>query len=155
MKNKNHEKYSILKSCILLLFLTLMSSFILFACSGSKDVRKSSEESKIAQEAFELAEKLRIAYEEKDMKSLEENSTGNGYRDLLAVMKKFDKASLNFTPTWVEIYDTKVLLSISWKGIWKMKEKDFEERGLAVFVLQGKPLKLEQVQRENLFRQPE
>ncbi len=152
---RNEKKTCILKKSILLSILILIASLILISCGGSKEVRKVSEESKIAQEAFELAEILRNAYEKKDMKELEENSTSNGYRELLTVMKKFDKASLVFTPTWVEIHETKVLLSVSWKGIWTIKGKDSEERGLAVFVFQGKPLKLEQIQRENPFRQPE
>ncbi|NWF98377.1 MAG: hypothetical protein HXY52_05505 [Nitrospirae bacterium] len=155
MMDKNDKRFCILKKGIVLLILGLLSSFVLVSCGGGKEVKKASEESKIAKEAFELAERLRNAYEKKDMKQIEENSTGNGYRELLAVMKKFDKASLTFTPTWVEINEAKVFLSVSWKGIWTINEKESEERGLAVFVFQGKPLKLEQIQRENPFRQPE
>jgi hypothetical protein len=33
--------------------------------------------------------------------------------------------------------------------------KRIEERGAAVFILEGSPLKLARVQRENPFRQPE
>jgi hypothetical protein len=36
-----------------------------------------------------------------------------------------------------------------------MKGQNTEERGMAVFVFEGKPLKLAQVQRANPFRQPE
>ncbi len=154
MIGRNDKAFILIKGIILSL-LSIIVSLILISCGGSKEVKKASEESKVAREAFELAEILRSAYEKKDMKELEENSTSNGYRELLTVMKKFDKASLNFTPTWVEIHETKVLLSVSWKGIWTVNGKESEERGLAVFVFQGKPLKLEQIQRENPFRQPE
>ncbi len=41
------------------------------------------------------------------------------------------------------------------KGTWTVKGKATEERGLAIFVFEGKPLQLARIQRENPFKQPE
>jgi hypothetical protein len=127
---------------------------LLISC-GKKEVKPVSQESKLAQEAFQLAETLRKAYVNNNRSTLEDNSTKDAYRELIGAMKKFDKAELTFTSTWVEIKDSSVYLSVSWKGAWTVGTKSREERGLAIFVFEGSPLKLARVQRDNPFRQPE
>ena len=129
-------------------------AMLLLSC-GKKDVKPVSQESKLAQEAFQVAETLRQAYVKNNRSTLEDNSTKDGYRELIGVMKKFDKVELSFTSTWVEIRDSSVYLSVSWKGVWTVGSKSREERGLGIFVLEGNPLKLATVQRDNPFRQPE
>ena len=129
-------------------------AMLLLSC-GKKDVKPVSQESKLAQEAFQVAETLRQAYVNNSRSTLEDNSTKDGYRELIGVMKKFDKVELSFTSTWVEIRDSSVYLSVSWKGVWTVGSKSREERGLGIFVLEGNPLKLATVQRDNPFRQPE
>jgi hypothetical protein len=143
------------EAIIRILFLLTVSFLLLLTACGGEKVKKVSPESQLAQEAFELAETLKSAYVEKDRTSLEINSTESCYRELIGSMKSFDGAELSFTPTWVEIQDPTVHLTLSWKGTWSMKGKTTEERGLAVFVFEGKPLKLSQIQRANPFRQPE
>lgn len=137
------------------LLLAVSLLFLLTACGGDKEAKKISPESLLAREAFELAETLKSAYVEKDRARLEVHSTVSGYRELIGSMKSFDSAELSVTPTWVEIQDSTVHLTVSWKGMWSVKGKTTEERGLAVFVFEGTPLKLSQVQRANPFRQPE
>ncbi len=136
------------------LILCLVVASLCFSCGG-KETRKSSEDARLAEEAFRLADTLKNAYEKNDASALEENSTKDGYRVLIAAVKKFDRADLTFTPTWVDIKDSTVSLTISWKGTWTVRDKSTEERGLAVFVLEGHPLKLALIQRENPFSQPE
>jgi hypothetical protein len=140
-------------SVVSLLQLVLLA-LLLLSC-GKKEVRPVSPESKIAQEAFGLAETIRNAYIKNDRETLERSSTKNGYRELIGVIKSFDTAELTFTPTWVEIENSAVSLNISWKSTWVVKDKKIEDRGLAVFVFEGRPLKLSQVLRTNPFRQPE
>ena len=136
------------------LILCVVFVSLCFSCGG-KETRKSSEEARLAEEAFRLADTLKNAYEKNALATLEENSTKEGYRDLIAAIKKFDRADLSFTPTWVEIKDSTVFLTISWKGTWIVRGASTDERGLAVFVLEGHPLKLVRIQRENPFSQPE
>ena len=135
--------------------LILIAPLLLSSCGGKKEVKPVSPDAKLVQEAFALAETLKNAYTENDRSALERNSTKGGFRDLIGVIKEFDRAELTFTPTWVEIKDSSVYLTISWKGTWTVKGKLTEERGQAIFVLDGKPLKLVQIQRSNPFRQPE
>jgi hypothetical protein len=127
---------------------------ILVSC-GKKEIKPVSPESKLAQEAFQLAETLKEAYVNKDKAALEENTTAEGYKELIGTVRYFDKADLTFTPTWLEIKDLTVSLTVSWKGTWTAGRKIIEERGLAVFILEGQPLKLVRVQRENPFSQPQ
>ena len=134
----------------------ILSILIIFLIScGKKEVKKVSEESQVAQEAFHLAETIKNAYIENDRKALERNSTRNCYRELIGAIKNFESAELEFVPTWVEIDGSVVKLTVSWKGTWIVSDFKKDDRGTAVFVLEGQPLKLAQVLRANPFRQPE
>jgi hypothetical protein len=143
------------KVFISLRFILFLVAMLLLVACGKKEVKPVSAESQLAQEAFELADSIKKAYVKKDKSTLEEYTTPDGYRELVAAMKSFDSAELTFTPTWVEIRDSQVSLNISWKGTWTVRGKNTNESGLAVFLLEGSPLKLSRVQRENPFRQPE
>jgi hypothetical protein len=136
-------------------FLCLIISGLFLTACGKKEVKPVSQESQLTQEAFKLAETLKNAYVRNDRTTLERNATANGYKELASAIKGFDSAELSFTPTWVDVQDSTVNLTISWKGTWVVKGKTTEERGLAIFILEGKPLKLSQIQRSNPFRQPE
>ena len=129
--------------------------FFFAACGGGKETKKVSEESRLATEAFALAETLRNAYLKNNRRVLKKHATQDAYRELIGAVKEFDRAELSFTPTWVDIFDSTVHLTVSWKGVWTVNEEMFEERGSALFVFEGRPLRLAQVQRENPFRQPE
>jgi len=128
--------------------------FLLASC-GKKEVKQVSEDSKTAQEAFMLAEAVKNAYTKKELSAIEKNTTEQGYKDIIEARKNFDSAELSFTPHWVEIEDSKVNLHISWNGTWIAKGKKTEDRGLAIFVMEGRPLKLAKVLRDNPFRNPE
>lgn len=133
---------------------SLFLALLLISC-GKDEVKQVSQESKTAQEAFKVADILRNAYIHNDRVALEENSTKDGYRELINAIKSFETVDLTFTPRWVEIQDSEVHLTLSWKGRWSVRGKSTEERGVAIFVLEGKPFKLAKVLRENPFRQPE
>jgi hypothetical protein len=146
-----HSKQEILifKSIVLSMLL-----IFLISC-GKKEVKEVSEESLMAQEAFQLAETIKQAYLDNNRKALERNATPDGFRELIGEIKSFDSAELEFVPTWVEIDDTVVKLTVSWKGTWIVSDFTKEDRGIAVFVMEGQPLKLANVLRANPFRQPE
>lgn len=147
-------KHSKIKNSIIFLFSFLILIFFLVSC-GKKEVKPVSEESEIAQEAFKLAEVLRNAYIKNNRTALEKNSTKDGYGELIGAIKSFDSVELTFTPKWVEIEDSTVYLHVSWGGTWIVRGKKTEDRGLVVFVMEGRPLKLAKVLRANPFRQPE
>lgn len=135
--------------------LQVLVVIVLLVSCGEKEVKPVSLESQLAQEAFGLAETIRNAYIKNDRETLGKYSTKDGYKELIGAIKSFDSVELTFTPSWVEIENSVVSLHVSWKGTWMVGGKRTEERGIAVFVLEGRPLKLAQIQRENPFRQPE
>ncbi len=137
-----------------LLALGIILLVFVSAC-GKKEVKKVSADSALTTEAFAVAEKLREAYIKNDRGVLERNTTRAGYLSMTNARKSFDSADLTFTPMLVEIFGDTVHLYISWNGTWKRGGKTIEDKGLADFVLREKPLKLDEVMRENPFSKPE
>lgn len=136
----------------LALFLLICTA--LFACS-KKEVKPVSEESKTTTEAFALAKTIKKAFIKKDLATLEKNSTIDGLRDITAYGKGFDDVEITFTPRWMEIEDEQINLNISWKSRWVVSGQRKEGRGMAVFVMEGSPLKLTKILRANPFVLPE
>jgi len=129
--------------------------FVFAVSCGKAAVKKVSEDSKIATETFAVVDDIKEAYIRKDISGLEKDTTSEGLRAITGVMKTFDSAELNFSPIFVEIDGGNVDLNVSWKGVWKSGEKTTEERGMAVFVFKGMPLKLDAILRGNPFKYPE
>jgi hypothetical protein len=136
-----------------LLLTILFAATFLFSC-GKKEVKLASQESKTAEESFALAEKIRDAFIKNDRDMIQKNTTESGYKDVTANKKSYESVELAFTPRWVEIEKDKVMLNVTWKGIWTSGEKKTEDRGMAVFVMEGKPLKLSGILRTNPFTFP-
>lgn len=136
------------------LILLLIAVLPLLSC-GKKEVKKVTEESKITQEAIALAEEIKEAYLKKDLAAIEKNTTKEGYRELLGSIKRFEKAELTFSSKWVGIEKNIVSMKIAWSGKWVVSGETIEERGTALFIFEGSPLKLSRVLRANPFKQPE
>src|SRR4030065_771463 len=112
---------------LIFLFSFLMLLFLLVSC-GKKEVKQVSEDSKITQESFMLADVIKDAYIKNDLSTLEKNTTEASYKDISEARKYFDSQDLSFTPHWVEIDGSTVNLHISWKGTWTVKGKSIEDR---------------------------
>ncbi len=141
-----------MKGRLILFFIAL---FILSACGGKKEVKQVSMESRIARDAIGIIESIKESYIKKDLSSISERATKEGYRDIMDSIKHFDSVELTFTPRYVEIEQTKVYLNIAWKGTWLVGNETFRERGMAVFLLEGNPLRLSKILRGNPFKYPE
>jgi hypothetical protein len=136
------------------ILLLLLAGALLVSC-GKKEVKQVSQDSKITLEAFALAETVKNAFVVKDDITLKKSSTEAGYRDIVTNTKAFDRVELTFTPRWVEIENNQLHVNISWKSIWVVSGKSTEGRGMAVFVMEGTPLKVSKVLRANPFVLPE
>jgi hypothetical protein len=134
--------------------LVLIMAVFVVSC-GKTAVKKVSEDSKIATETFAIVEAIKESYINKDVLGIEKNTTKDGFRAISSVLKTFDSAELTFNPVLVEIEEGTVSLNISWKGTWKKGGNTTAERGMAVFVLKGMPLKVDAVLRANPFKYPE
>lgn len=127
---------------------------LLFSC-GKKEVKPESQESRAAQEAFAVAETIRDAFIKNDLETIRENTTGDGFSQVASYRKVVDSVELTFTPRWVEIEkEGHVTLNIQWKSGWITSEKTLEDRGMTVFILEGKPLRLNRIVRANPFEYP-
>ena len=131
--------------------LLLLASFLILSCGGKKEVKQVTQESKAATEAFGVAETIKNAFIKKDSTTLQRNATEAGLKDIMAGRKVFDSVDMTFTPRWVEIEGDKILLNISWKSTWMLSGRKTEERGMAVFEMQGNPLKVTRILRANPF----
>lgn len=140
------------RESFLLFFITLL---VLSACGGKKEIKQVSMESKIAKDAISIMESIKEFYIKKDLSPISEMATEEGYRDIIDSIRHFDSVELTFTPRYVEIEQTKVYLNIAWKGIWSVGKETFRERGMAVFLLEGNPLRLSKILRGNPFKYPE
>lgn len=133
----------------------ILIPFILIGCAGKKEVKKESEEAKISKDAYAVVESLKNAYITKDLGAIERGTTKEGYMYVTKDIKKFDSAELRFKPVWVEIEAEKVILNISWQGRWYKNGSTNDEKGMAVFILRDKPLKVDRILRSNPFEVPE
>lgn len=131
--------------------LLLLASFLILSCGGKKEVKQVTQESKAATEAFGVAETIKNAFIKKDSATLQRNATEAGLKDIMAGRKVFDSVDITFTPRWVEIEGDKMLVNISWKSTWMLSGRKTEERGMAVFEMQGNPLKVTRILRANPF----
>jgi hypothetical protein len=132
----------------------LFIGLIIISC-GKKEVKQVSEESKLVQETFVLIEKIRDAFVKNDMITLQSNSTEEGYKEITSNQKVFDSVELTFTPRWVDLEDDRINLNVSWKSTWITSGRRTEDRGMAVFVIEGRPLKVSKILRANPFNNPE
>jgi hypothetical protein len=137
------------------IFLLSLLILVLAACGGKKEVKAVSSESITYNEAATLAETVRAAFVGNDRDTLQKNSTEEGYKAIMASKKMFDQLELTFTPRWFEIEQNQVNLNISWKSTWTNAGKKTEDRGMAVFVMEGRPLKVSKILRANPFVFPE
>jgi len=131
--------------------LLLFACMLLVSCGGKKEVKQISQESKSATEAFGVAETIKNAFVKKDLAIIQRNTTEAGFKYIMAGKKVFDSVEMTFTPRWVEIEGDQMLVNIAWKSTWTLSGRKTEERGMAVFVMEGNPLKVTKILRANPF----
>ncbi len=127
--------------------------FLAAAC-GKKEVKQQSADSLLTQEAFTVAERLREAFVKRDLEGVKLYATEDGLKDILISSSDAADVGLEFTPRWTEIEGSRINLYISWKSAWLVGGKKTEDRGLGLFVMDGRPLKVTKIQRANPFQYP-
>ena len=137
------------------IMLVLLVCCVAVACGGKKEVKQVSQDSKMASEAFVLTETIKTAFVRNDTATLQKNSTETGLRDITANTKPVNSVELTFTPRWVEIEGSQLMVNIAWKSSWVRAGRRSEDRGMAVFVMEGTPLRVSKILRTNPFVFPE
>ena len=131
----------------------LIAAVILSACE-SEQVKPPSEDSELALQAFAVSESVRDLYTKKDYDAMSELFTAESYKDFRAGLRQWESVELAFTPRLVEIENDKVTLNVSWQGKWVFMGRTSSERGMAVFELEGRPLKITRILRGSPFIYP-
>ncbi|GAB4487212.1 MAG: hypothetical protein OHK006_16050 [Thermodesulfovibrionales bacterium] len=127
---------------------------LLLASCAKKEVKPASAESVAAKEAFALAEAVKTAFVEKDLPALRRLTTDSGLKDVIGRSGTYDSVEMAFTPRWIEIEGNGIHANIAWKCSWKIAGRKVDERGMGVFVMEGRPLKLVRILRSNPFQTP-
>ncbi len=143
------------KQAVRLCIFLVLAAFFAAGCGGKKEVKQVTEESKLAKDAMSVAETVRAAYSNKKFAAIADSSTKEGYKEIIDSIRYFDSVELDFTPRWIEIDKSKVYLNVAWKGAWVVGKETVRERGMAVFQLEGTPLKLSRIVRGSPFKYPE
>lgn len=133
--------------------LMIMVLFVITSC-GTKEVKVQPRESTRASTSVEQLQKIREYYVKKDAEGLRSMITAEGFKTIAAGMKSFDSVELQFTPRWVELRDDGVVVSSSWDGTWRQAGQTVTEKGSAMFLFKGTPLKLDAILRDSPFIYP-
>jgi uncharacterized protein YcfL len=128
----------------------LCAALFLFACS-KKEVKPVSSESKTSLDAFALADIIENAFVKKDEETIRQNTSPEGYEAVMANTKPYDSVEFSFTPRWVDIDGSQVTLNVSWRSTWTASGQKVKDRGMAVFLMEGRPLKLTKIVSGNPF----
>ncbi|MCS7215114.1 MAG: hypothetical protein RMI30_05145 [Thermodesulfovibrio sp.] len=129
--------------------------FLILSCGSKKMVKQPSSEYLYTTQAFKVIDEIRISYQNKDNAGIRKNTSESAYREIIASIRPFDKAELEFSPVLAEMEKDGYRLYISWNGKWKYLGNETEERGLAIFLMKGDPPKVEKIIRGNPFRYPD
>lgn len=138
-----------------IVFIFIIAMMLLIISCSKTEVKRVTEESVIATEAFSVLDEIKDAYVRRDIKSIEKRSTKDGFKKIIGSMKTFDSVELSFSPVLVEIENERVSVNVSWKGAWRKEDRITEERGMAVFVLKERPLRVDNILRANPFVYPD
>ncbi len=122
---------------------------VFLGCNSKENVKPSAD-SNLTIEALNSIDTLKTAYEGKDR---------DAFRSRLAPVLaaktsnelSFEKAELSFSPRMVDINNSEVMVSLNWMGEWVIRGKVRRDRGIAVFVFGGTPLKLIRIDGDNPF----
>ena len=130
-----------------------ISLVILFFGCSKKEELKPSTDSLLASEAISAIDAIKSAYQGKNKDILQNRLDALLAEDLLQQLQ-FETANLSFTPRMIKITESAVIVQMNWQGIWGIKGKEFKNRGVTDFVLEGRPMKLRQINGDNPFHIP-
>jgi len=136
------------KTCYLLILLALIS----FGCG--KDNVKPSEDSLAATEVMNIIEVVREAYEAKN-EIVIQNHMDAVLAGSVTKYLYFENAKLDFTPRFVRLTDTSVMVNLNWQGKWGFaNNKDVTKSGVGNLVFHKETMKLTSIEGDNPFLTP-
>jgi len=128
---------------------------ILFNSCSKDEIKRPSPEAIIAKEAMDLVNSIKEAYMVQDEERIKQLIGSEQVLNNFSFGGEGSRlTSLEFLFRWVDVYDSKADVYVSWTGLWKKGSQEIEQKGFALFVLEGKPFKLMKILRENPFVRP-
>ena len=133
-------------------YIFLVISFLSFGCG--KDEVKPSEDSVLAQNALRSIEKIKEAYQTKNLSPVSD-LIDSGMLARLKEELNFNKAALSFsTPRVIKITDSHVTVSVNWQGNWELGSVTRVNRGSSRFVFLKNSMQLAEIEDDNPFSIP-
>lgn len=126
--------------------------FMLVSC-GSAEKKDPTPEVRIATKAFELSNKIKDSFINKDSQALQSLCSEALYTELSSDVETFTHMKLEFTLRWVDIDNEGTIhLYVSWERSALKEDRTVNDSGMSVFLIKGKPLVAENILRENPFK---
>lgn len=146
--NRRLQPFLLKTCCIITLFISLI------ALGCGKDKVKPSEDSMLAQGALRSLERIKEAYETKNIDSVRELAE-SGLVSSLKRELKFDNAGLSFsTPRIIKITASYVTVSVNWQGEWELGGVTRKNRGSSNFLFLKDSMRLAEIVGDNPFAVP-
>jgi hypothetical protein len=134
------------------IFLILIPFILIsFSCKG-KEVKPSAD-FLLTQNAIDVTNTIKDAYENKDSTLIKEKVESSTAETILRSFG-FNEANLSFTVRMVRITKTGVRINLNWTGQWLVNKKRLSNRGVATFVYEKNKMKLLRIEGDNPFLIP-
>ena len=131
-------------------------ALVLLAC-GSQE-KRPSQDVLLAEQATKHIERLRSEYASMSMSGLEALCSAEAYEAIERDLGKnaHSPSTLEFVPEWVEIsVDGTIEVRVGWSGTWTLSGgEEARDKGKAVFVLGGRPMRLQKLKGASPFAAP-
>lgn len=130
---------------VLLLLLVIISG-----CNKKEEI-KPSEDSVITVNALDRIERIRTAYESRNITAVAQHTEPALLKDMENELF-FDSAHLLFpTPRLVRITENQVRVLQNWQGEWVLRGKTIKNRGVSTFVFAKDTMMLMKIEGDNPF----
>lgn len=135
------------------LYILICTAFLVGCGTQAK---RPSQDVLIAGQVLKHVERLRMAYSARDMVAMEALIMPEAFREIRYGVKQFSSVDITMEGQWIDIKeDGSIEVRISWAGRWHIdRSLEATDKGVAVFVLSGSPLRLEKVRGLSPFAAP-
>ena len=131
-------------------------ALVLLAC-GSQE-KRPSQDVLLAEQAAKHIERLRSEYASMSMSGLEALCSAEAYEAIESDLRRhgLSPVTIEFVPEWIEIsVEGTISVRVGWSGTWKLSRgEEARDKGKAVFVLGGRPMRLQELKGMSPFAAP-
>ena len=137
------------------LAISLICVLALAAGCSKKQIKPVPEGAAYFNKANNIVQALGSGYAAKNAPAIKAVSTDKGFNEIVPNFGRFDSAHITFATKWINVGNKNVIVNVAWKGVWTKNGKKDSQQGMAVFELEGHPLKFNSVLTGNPFIYPQ